>query len=81
MENQPRNTLLAEFYAAPPDALFTEKVVALVRGCSVALLQRDRWAKTGIPYHRIGRNIFYKQRDVMDYINRHHVVPGRNTQG
>lgn len=51
--------------AAPDDALLDENVVAAVHGCSVAKLQRDRWAGTGLPFVRCGgRMVRYRKSTV-----------------
>lgn len=59
---------LGEFDLAPEWARFNQKTVAAVRDCSEALLERDRWAGTGIPFIRDGRSIRYVKRDVLDYL-------------
>lgn len=49
-----RLTLINEFEAAPDSALFTQYMVAALRDCSLATIERDRWAGTGIPFIKIG---------------------------
>lgn len=65
-----RVALLVEFDAAPDWAFFNQKTVAAIRNCSEALLERDRWAGTGIPFLRDGRSIRYRKSDVLAFLNR-----------
>ena len=58
--------LVAQFYEAHPDSLHDERVVAAVIGCSQEKLQRDRWSGKGLPFHRFGRLVRYRKRDVTD---------------
>jgi hypothetical protein len=53
------------FWEAHPDALFTRREVAIVRRCSVALLEREAWAGTGIPIIRDGAGCLHRKRDVL----------------
>ena len=57
-----------EFWEAHPLALFPRKTVARVRKCSVALLERDAWAGTGIPIIRDGARCLYRKRDVLRHL-------------
>lgn len=80
---KPRSTktrveFLVEFDAAPGWALFDQKAIAAVRGCSEALLERDRWAGTGIPFLRDGRSIRYRKVDVLAFLNKRS-WPARST--
>jgi excisionase family DNA binding protein len=59
------------FNAAPDEALFDQKTVAALRGCSEATLERDRWAGGGIPFVRIGRSVRYRKRDVLTWLEQH----------
>ena len=56
---------VAEFWEAHLDALFSRKTIAQVRCCSVALLEREAWAGTGIPIVRDGNRCLYRKRDVL----------------
>ena len=62
-----RNALLAEFYQAPPEALFSQAYIAAVRGCSTAKLERDRWAGTGIPFIKLDGAVRYRKKDVLEH--------------
>jgi hypothetical protein len=55
-----------EFWEAHPLALFPRKTVAQIRKCSVALLEREAWAGTGIPIVRDGRRTLYRKRDILN---------------
>ena len=59
---------VAEFWGAHPDALFPRKVIAKVRCCSIALLEREAWAGTGIPIVRDGTRCLYRKRDVLAHL-------------
>jgi hypothetical protein len=60
-KTQERSDALKEFYDAPDDALFDQKTIAAVRGCSEATMERDRWAGTGIPFIKINRAVRYRK--------------------
>jgi hypothetical protein len=66
-----RNELLREFYDAPDQALFSQESVSAVRGCSIALSERDRLTGRGPPYLKLGRLVKYRKADVLEWINRH----------
>jgi hypothetical protein len=59
------NEISTRFWKAHPDALFTRREVAIVRRCSVALLEREAWAGTGIPEVRDGGRCLLRKRDVL----------------
>jgi hypothetical protein len=59
------NEVSKRFWEAHPDALFTRREVAIVRRCSVALLEREAWAGTGIPVIRDGARCLHRKRDVL----------------
>jgi hypothetical protein len=72
MQTKPnRNQSLAEFDSAPDSTLFNQVVIAHVRDCSIATLERDRWAGGGIPFIKIGRAVKYKKADVLRWLNQH----------
>lgn len=68
---QNRLQLISEFYEAPKDALFDQKIIAAVRDCSLATVERDRWAGTGIKFIKIGRSIRYRKTDILAWLNLH----------
>lgn len=69
MKKRPRDEMLKEFYNAPDDALFKSPIIAAVRSCSTAKLERDRWAGIGVPFIKDGRNVLYRKRDVLAYLS------------
>lgn len=69
-----RLELLAEFYAAPPNALFTQATVAALLHCSIANIERGRWRGTGIPFRRISGSIRYCKRDILAWLSQHRPV-------
>lgn len=63
-----RLDLLNEFDSAPESALFNQQTIAAVLSCSTQLLERNRWAGTGVPYLKIGRKVLYRKTDVQDFL-------------
>ena len=63
--------LVNDFWAAVDDALFPQRVIAAVRGCSESLCERERWAGTGPPFIKIGRLVRYRKRESVRWLNRH----------
>jgi hypothetical protein len=59
---------VSEFWKAHPAALFPRRTVAAVRCCSIALLEREAWAGTGIPIIRDGTRCLYKKSDVLKHL-------------
>jgi hypothetical protein len=59
------NEVSTRFWEAHPDALFTRREIAIVRRCSVALLEREAWAGTGVPEVRDGSRRLQRKRDVL----------------
>jgi hypothetical protein len=51
---KPRAELLAEFYSLPDQARIDQAMVAAVKHCSEAKLERDRWEGVGLPFIREG---------------------------
>lgn len=69
-QTQDRTKALAEFYSAPETSLFNQIVVAYVRDCSKATMERDRWAGGGIPFIKIGRAVKYRKSDVLGWLDK-----------
>lgn len=67
----PRLILLTEFESAPDTALFSQEMVAALRDCSLATIERDRWAGTGIPFKKIGRLVRYRKIDIKTWLENH----------
>lgn len=71
VQAQTRTQALAEFYSAPETALFNQIVVAHVRDCSTATMERDRWAGGGIPFIKISRAVKYRKADVLAWLEQY----------
>ncbi|MDD5322912.1 MAG: hypothetical protein PHD43_20320 [Methylococcales bacterium] len=65
---QTRDKSLAEFYSAPDTSLFNQIIIAHIRDCSTATMERDRWAGGGIPFIKIGRAVKYCKADVLEWL-------------
>lgn len=66
--------LLAQFLALPDEALASSEQVAAYLDCTVAKLERDRWAGTGLAFTRIGRRVRYRKRDVFVAAQNDHLL-------
>lgn len=69
-----RLVLINEFESAPDSALFSQMTIAAVRQCSIATIERDRWAGTGVPFIKIGRLVRYRKSVVRAWLENHPVV-------
>jgi hypothetical protein len=54
-----------------PDFLHTQREYARQRRCSQRTVERERANGTGCPFVKIGRAVRYRQRDIVDFIERH----------
>jgi len=63
-----RLALINEYEQAPEWALFNQDTVAAIRNCSLATIERDRWAGTGIPFIKMGRLVRYKKSDIHTWL-------------
>lgn len=66
-----RLQLLGEFYVAPNDTWFGQTMVAAIRDCSLATVERDRWAGTGVPFVKCGRSVRYRKIDILNWLDKH----------
>lgn len=66
-----RNFLLQEFESAPPEAWFSQETAAAVRDCSIATIERDRWAGKGIPFIKSGRSVRYRKKEILNWLEEH----------
>ena len=66
-----RMDLMREYEQAPDSALFSQDTVAALRGCSVALIERDRWAGTGVRFIKTGRLVRYRKQDIREWLSGH----------
>lgn len=69
-----RIDLINEYEQAPEWALFSQLTVAAIRDCSLATLERDRWAGTGIPFVKMGRLVRYRKSVITAWLNMHQSV-------
>ncbi|AOU49879.1 TPA: helix-turn-helix domain-containing protein [Legionella pneumophila] len=79
--NISRLDLLNEFESAPESALFSQQTIAAVLSCSTQLLERNRWAGTGIPYLKIGRKVLYRKSEVQEFIQQQRVYRSTSDEG
>ena len=73
--------LLNEFESAPQSALFNQQTIAAVLSCSTQLLERNRWAGSGVPYLKIGRKVLYRKSDVLDFLQQQKVYRSTSDSG
>ena len=66
-----RIDLMREYELAPDSALFSQETVAALRGCSIALIERDRWAGTGVRFIKTGRLVRYRKKDIREWLASH----------
>lgn len=64
-----RGAVLEEFYNAPETALFSQQTISVIRQCSTAKLERDRWLGGGIPFIKFGRAVRYRKSDVLAWLS------------
>jgi hypothetical protein len=69
-----RLSLLATFNAVTDDTWFDQTMVAAVRDCSLATIERDRWAGTGVPFVKSGRSVRYRKIDIQNWLSKHKPV-------
>lgn len=80
-EKLSRLDLLNEFDFAPESALFNQQTIAAVLSCSTQLLERNRWAGTGIPFLKLGRKVLYRKCDVQEFIQQQRVYRSTSDEG
>lgn len=51
----------------------TDEEVSNITGRARSTLAKDRLARTGIPYHKLGRLVRYKYADVLAYMQKHRI--------
>lgn len=59
----------------PLTGWLTERDVALIMGCSVSLLQKDRHFHRGIPYTKRGRLSRYHIEDINNFMQARRIAP------
>ena len=50
------------------DHLINEKEAALILGCSIHKMQKDRRVGSPIPFIKVGRSVRYKRKDIEAYL-------------
>ena len=63
--------LMQEYEAAPDEAMFSQLTVAAIRKCSIATVERDRWAGTGVPFRKFGHSVRYCKADIRNWLDQH----------
>ncbi len=66
-----RLDLIQEYDCAPDSALFDQITVAAIRNCSLATIERDRWAGTGVRFIKTGRLVRYRKTDIRAWLDQH----------
>ena len=66
-----RLDLINEYEFSPDSALFPQQTVAAILDCSLATLERDRWAGKGVPFIKIGRLVRYRKTDIRNWLEKH----------
>lgn len=69
-----RIELLHEYEQAPDWALFSQETVAAIRDCSVATLERERWAGSGMRFIKMGRLVRYRKSEIRTWLEMHQSV-------
>lgn len=66
-----RIDMLKEYELAPDSTFFSQETLAAIRDCSLATLERDRWAGTGVPFVKIGRLVRYRKSEIRSWLEQH----------
>jgi hypothetical protein len=66
--------LIRLFWDAPPDAFFSQVVIAPVAGCTPKTMECDRWRGRGIPYRKCSGRVLYRKSDVIAWLENHQLV-------
>ncbi len=66
-----RIDLMREYEQAPDSALFSQETIAALRGCSIALIERDRWVGSGVRFIKTGRLVRYRKKDIREWLASH----------
>ncbi len=69
-----RINLINEYEQSPDWAFFNQQTVAAIRGCSLATMERDRWAGIGVPFVKMGRLVRYRKSDIRVWLENHQSV-------
>lgn len=63
-----RLDLMREYELAPDSALFSQETVAALRDCSISLIERERWAGTGVRFVKTSRLVRYRKKDIREWL-------------
>ena len=66
-----RLDLINEYEQSPDWAFFNQQTVAAIRGCSLATMERDRWAGIGVPFVKMGHLVRYRKSDIHAWLEGH----------
>lgn len=69
-----RLDLIQEYEQSPDWAFFNQQTVAAIRGCSLATMERDRWAGIGVPFVKMGRLVRYRKSEIRAWLENHQSV-------
>lgn len=72
--DKPRLELITEYQLAPDEVLFSQITVAALRNCSIATIERDRWAGTGVPFIKMGGLVRYRKIDIQNWLIKQPIV-------
>lgn len=76
-----RLQLIHEFESAPDSMLFNQNTLAAILDCSTQLLERNRWAGTGVAYIKIGGKVLYRKSEVLTFLKQQKVYRSTTDQG
>ena len=66
--------ILNDFWNAPGEALFDQKIVATITCHTPAWCEHWRWRGGGIPYRKIGRRCLYSKKDIVTWLDKHKIL-------
>lgn len=61
--------VVAAFWNAPDEALFSQRTLAVIVGLTEAWCERARWVGEGPAFVKLNRTVRYRKRDITDWIN------------
>lgn len=72
MSDLERAKVLTAFHEMPDWAFIDTRTTALILGCSVVKLRKDRVYETTypiVPSHKIGGKVMYQKKDILEWLN------------
>lgn len=73
-DNTPTLQIIDDFWRSPDEALFDQKVLAIVLGLSEKWFERRRWQGDGIKFLKLASRIKYRKSDVLEWLNKQNAV-------